>query len=71
MKYKHIQAAHELRMWIVTLAAGAAAANALLEKHPKVKESIEKKVNAVKGKFKKKEEPTIVQYVVIREEKES
>lgn len=71
MKYKHIQAAHELRMWILTIGMGIAAASKLMEKHPEIKESVTKRIEKVKSKFENNEEEEVIKVVVIREEKES
>lgn len=66
MRYKHIQAAHELRMWIMMIAVGVATGKAMLNRHPEVKEKICGVVDRVKGK--KKEKPTVIKVVVVRDE---
>lgn len=75
MKYKHIQAAHEARMWISMLITGACAASAISTAHPEIKEKLARKVEGVKTKickiFKKEETPTTVTFVVVDTEKES
>lgn len=69
MRYKHIQAAHELRMWILTIATGVAAANVMLAKHPELKEKAQNAWDSVKGKFSKKENPNTktIKIVIINE----
>lgn len=68
MKYKHIQAAHELRMWILTIATGVAATNAVLQRHPEAKEWID----GVKGVFKKDKKKTkTIKIVIVNDEEES
>lgn len=70
-KYKHIQAAHEIRMWIVTIATGVAAANMMLERHPEVREKIRNTIDGVKEKFTKEEKDKSVIKVVIVSNEES
>lgn len=44
MKYKHIQAAHELRMWIIMLASAAGTAIAIADRHPEWVEAVKNKL---------------------------
>lgn len=72
MKYKHIQATHELRMWILTIATGVAATNAVLQRHPEAKEWIDNKIDGVKGVFKKDKKKTkTIKIVIVNGEEES
>lgn len=60
MRYKTIYGFHEARMWVGTIIAGVAAAAAIAEAHPEIKESAKRKWNMVKDKFKKKPKLKIV-----------
>lgn len=72
MKYKHIQAAHELRMWILTFATGIAAANAILERHPEAKEWVHDKFDGMKGIFTKNKKKTkTIKIVIVNGDEES
>lgn len=72
MKYKHIQAAHELRMWILTIATGVTAASAVLARHPEAKEWVDNKIDGVKGSFKKDKKKTkTIKIVIVNDEGES
>lgn len=64
MKYKTMYGIHEARMWIGTLIAGVAAAVAITEAHPEIKDGVKAKWNKLKGKFKKPEEPKMKIVVV-------
>jgi hypothetical protein len=70
MKYKHVMAAHELRMWILTFAAGVAAANVMLAEHPEVKRNIRKPIDAIKRKLGKEttDEKEVIKIVIVKEE---
>ena len=71
MKYKTVQAAHEIRMWAIALATGVVAAKKYVDTHPEAAEWLNDKVSRVTGKFKKKEEPKedrIIKVVVIHED---
>lgn len=72
MKYKHIQAAHELRMWILTIATGVTAASAVLARHPEAKEWVDNKIDNAKGMFKKDKKKTkTIKIVIVNDEGES
>ena len=72
MKHKHIQAAHELRMWILTIATGVTAASAILARHPEAKEWIDDKIDGVKGAFKKDKKKTkTIKIVIVKGDGES
>lgn len=60
MKYKTMYGLHETRMWVGTVIAGVAAAAAIAEAHPEIKDGIKRKCNLVKDKFKKKPKLKIV-----------
>lgn len=72
-KYKHIQAAHEIRMWIIMLAAGGAIAKEALDLHPEVKYKFQNAIDKLKCKVTGKQptEPQtkekIVRVVIVRE----
>ena len=68
MKYKHIYAAHEARMWLGTIISGVTALSAIALAHPELKEAVTNKVKGIKNKFSKK--PPI-KIVVVDQEKES
>lgn len=53
MKYKHVYAAHEARMWIQTILSGVAVGGAILAAHPEVKEKLKAMPGKIKSKFKK------------------
>ena len=38
MKYKHVYAAHEARMWVMTIISGVSVAASILAAHPEIKE---------------------------------
>lgn len=71
MKYKTVQAAHEIRMWAIALATGFVAAKKYVDTHPEAAEWLNGKVSRVTGKFKKKEElkeeEKVIRVVIIRE----
>ncbi|MBO7450706.1 MAG: hypothetical protein J6U54_10080 [Clostridiales bacterium] len=72
MKYKTVQAAHEIRMWTIALATGFIAAKKYVDTHPAAAEWLDDKVSRVTSKFKKKEEPKteekIIKVMIIRED---
>lgn len=70
MKYKHVYAAHEARMWLQTIISGIAVGGAILTAHPETKEKLRVIGRKVKAKFKKKEEPVIKVVVVNTENKD-
>lgn len=51
MKYKHVYAAHEARMWVMTIISGVSAVATILAAHPELKEKIKSKF-APKKKYK-------------------
>jgi hypothetical protein len=53
-------------MWIVMIAVGVATGKAMLDRHPEAKTKICGIVDRVKGK--KKEKPTVIKVVVVRDE---
>ena len=59
MKYKHIYAAHEVRMWLKDVIIPAVGVGVVLYSSPQVRESVgdgvKKIKNSIKSKFKKKE----------------
>lgn len=59
MKYKHIQAAHEIRMWVMTIVSAVGTVMAIDAAHPEYRE-------AIKAKFKKK--PKKIKIIVVDEE---
>ena len=70
MKYKTVQAAHELRMWAIALATGFVAAKKYVDTHPEAAEWLNDKVSRVTGKFKKKEElkeERIIRVVIVHD----
>ena len=69
MKYKHVYAAHEARMWLQTILSGVAVGGAILAAHPEVKEKLKAVPGKIKAKFKK-EEPVIKVVVVSTENKD-
>ena len=54
MQYKHIQAIHELRMWIILTATGAIALSKYLEAHPEAEARLHDKIESWKCKLTKK-----------------
>lgn len=68
-KYKHIQAAHEIRMWITMLAVGGIAAKEMLDANPVIKYRIQSKFDNLKCKITKKQptEEKVVKVVIVRE----
>lgn len=43
MKYKHVYAAHEARMWVMTIISGVSAVASIMAAHPELKEKIKAK----------------------------
>lgn len=43
MKYKHVYAAHEVRMWVMTIISGVSVAASILAAHPELKEKLKEK----------------------------
>ena len=58
MKYKHVYAAHEARMWVMTIISGVSVAASILAANPELKEK-------VKRAFKPKK---TIRIVVVEEE---
>lgn len=67
MKYKHVYAAHEARMWLQTILSGIAVGGAILAAHPEVKEKLKAVPSKIKSKFKKTK-PTEIKIVVVNTE---
>lgn len=53
MKYKHVYAAHEARMWLQTIISGVAVGGAILAAHPEVKGKLKAMPGKIKAKFQK------------------
>ena len=68
MTYKQIQTAHEVRMWIKTIAVGAIATGVFLERHPEAKEKVRNGIEGIKAKFRKPKTKTIKIVVINGEE---
>ena len=58
MKYKHVYAAHEARMWVMTIISGVSAVATILAAHPELKEKL-------KEKFSPKRK---IQIVIVKED---
>lgn len=54
MKYKHIYAAHEARMWLGTIISGVTALSVIASTHPELVKAVTNKVADIKNKFSKK-----------------
>lgn len=54
MKYKHIEAAHEARMWIVQVIIPAAIGTAMLVSNPVVRQWVADKKHNIQEKVKSK-----------------
>ena len=69
MKYKHVQAIHELRMWTIAIATGVIAAKKYISSHPEAEEWVHNKVERVKSKFRKEkpEEEKVIKIVIVKE----
>lgn len=52
MKYKHIYAAHELRMWIAQIVIPSATLGLAIMNNPQMKNAVVKTANSVKNKVK-------------------
>jgi len=61
MKYKHIQAAHEIRMWVMTIVSAVGTVVAIDTAHPEYREAIKAKSSKKQPKLK---------IVVVREEED-
>lgn len=48
MKYKHVYAAHEARMWVMTIISGVSAVATILAAHPELKERLKEKFSPKK-----------------------
>ena len=70
MKYKHVYAAHEARMWLQTIISGVAVGGAILAAHPEAKEKLKAMPGKIKARFQKKEESVIKVVVVNTENKD-
>lgn len=68
MRYKHVYAAHEARMWLQTIISGIAVGGAVLAAHPGAKEKLRAIGGKIKARFKKKGEPNTIKVVVINTE---
>ena len=69
MKYKHVYAAHEARMWLQTILSGVAVGGAILAAHPEAKEKLKAVPGKIKSKFQKKKNPEI-KIVVVNTDKD-
>ncbi|MBO7450296.1 MAG: hypothetical protein J6U54_07980 [Clostridiales bacterium] len=58
MKYKHVYAAHEARMWVMTIISGVSVAASILAANPELKEKLK---NAFKPKKK-------IRIVIVKED---
>ena len=70
MKTRNVQAAHEIRMWLVLIVGGVIAAKKYVSEHPDAEAWVNERVNRVTSKFKK-EEPNrekIIKVVVVHED---
>ena len=61
MKYKHVYAAHEARMWVMTIISGVSAIATILATHPEIKQKV-KDVFTPKPKEKK------IQIIIVKGE---
>lgn len=69
MKYKTIQAIHEVRMRITGLVIGGAAIAAFIDTHPAVKHKLTSAVDRIKGVFDKAYKPEeVIVFTVVKEE---
>ena len=70
MKYKTVQAAHEIRMWTILIATGVIATKKYLSENDVANEKFHNWIDSVKSKFTKKEkEPEkTIKVVIIRDE---
>ena len=48
MKYKHVYAAHEARMWVMTIISGVSVVTSILAANPELKEKLKKKFSPKK-----------------------
>lgn len=48
MKYKHVYAAHEARMWVMTIISGVSAVATILAANPELKEKLKEKFSPKK-----------------------
>ena len=58
MKYKHVYAAHEARMWVMTIISGVSVAASILAANPELKEKL-------KNTFKPKKK---IRIVIVKED---
>lgn len=71
MKYKTIQAIHEVRMCITGLVIGGAAIAAFIDTHPAVKQKLNNAVDNIKGAFNKNHQPKeVITFVVVETNEE-
>lgn len=69
MKYKTVQAAHEIRMWAILIATGVIATKKYLSENDVANEKFHNWINSVKSKFTKEKEPEkTIKVVIIRDE---
>jgi hypothetical protein len=54
MKYKHIEACREIRLWIAQVIVPAVAGGIYLTSIPEVRQFVSEKINNVKTRFTKK-----------------
>lgn len=67
LKYKHVQAAHEIRMWAMTLLTFGVVGNQILKSHPEVKDAICRPIRSIRNKLKKDDKPRVIEVRVIDE----
>ena len=70
MKYKTLYAAHEARMWVSTIIAGAGVVATVITTNPEIKDKISDAWRRAKGKFKKKPKIKKIKLVVVEPEEE-
>lgn len=71
-KWKNLYAAHEVRMWVSTLIAGAGVVATVISTNPEIKEKVSSTWRDVKAKvrtkFKKK--PKTIKFIVVEPNEE-
>lgn len=70
MKYKTVQAAHEIRMWAILIATGAIATKKYLSENDVANDKFHNWIDSVKSKFTKKEKESekTIKVVIVRED---
>lgn len=78
MKHRNVEAARELRLWLIALTTGFIAAKKYVSEHPDAEKWVNDRVERITKKFKKAdtteaepEREKIIKVIIVREDEET